>query len=219
MNIFVNVFSNCIKYIKPFDFVIITKCPADLKPIDYRVITKAMNLFPYQALFFSTIDYSPLEALFSNVEMPLEQVKGTNVLLLTGIASPKQMQEDLTAMGANITSLTYSDHHQFKRKDIRHINEVFASLPGPKMVITTEKDAVRLQDMEDISKEVRENIYKLPIKVSFMLDQEEEFNHKITGYVRKNSRNSILVKAKDEHKPKDSHHTGNGPRTISFRNN
>ena len=87
------------------------------------------------------------------------------------------------------------------------------------MVITTEKDAVRLQDMEDISKEVRENIYKLPIKVSFMLDQEEEFNHKITGYVRKNSRNSILVKAKDEHKPKDSHHTGNGPRTISFRNN
>ena len=201
------------------DIVIITKCPADLKPIDYRVITKAMNLFPYQALFFSTIDYSPLEALFSNVEMPLEQVKGTNVLLLTGIASPKQMQEDLTAMGANITSLTYSDHHQFKRKDIRHINEVFASLPGPKMVITTEKDAVRLQDMEDISKEVRENIYKLPIKVSFMLDQEEEFNHKITGYVRKNSRNSILVKAKDEHKPKDSHHTGNGPRTISFRNN
>ena len=201
------------------DIVIITKCPADLKPIDYRVITKAMNLFPYQALFFSTIDYSPLEALFSNVEMPLEQVKGTNVLLLTGIASPKQMQEDLTAMGANITSLNYSDHHQFKRKDIRHINEVFASLPGPKMVITTEKDAVRLQDMEDISKEVRENIYKLPIKVSFMLDQEEEFNHKITGYVRKNSRNSILVKAKDEHKPKDSHHTGNGPRTISFRNN
>ena len=201
------------------DIVIITKCPADLKPIDYRVITKAMNLFPYQALFFSTIDYSPLEALFSNVEMPLEQVKGTNVLLLTGIASPKQMQEDLTAMGANITSLTYSDHHQFKRKDIRHINEVFASLPGPKMVITTEKDAVRLQDMEDISKEVRENIYKLPIKVSFMLDQEEEFNHKITGSVRKNSRNSILVKAKDEHKPKDSHHTGNGPRTISFRNN
>ena len=115
----------------------------------------------------------------------------------------------------------YAGHHPnlFKRKDIRHINEVFASLPGPKMVITTEKDAVRLQDMEDISKEVRENIYKLPIKVSFMLDQEEEFNHKITGYVRKNSRNSILVKAKDEHKPKDSHHTGNGPRTISFRNN
>ncbi len=201
------------------DIVIITKCPADLKPIDYRVITKAMNLFPYQELFFSTIDYCPLKQLFGGEELPLEQLNDKHVLLLTGIASPKQMQEDLTAMGAKINALSYADHHQFHKKDIRRINEVFASMAEPKMIVTTEKDAVRLEDVEDLSDEVRKSIYKLPIKVSFMLDQEEEFNHKITGYVRKNSRNSILVKEKDEHKPQNSHHTGNGPRTISFRNN
>ena len=201
------------------DIVIITKCPADLKPIDYRVITKAMNLFPYQELFFSTIDYCPLIQLFGGEELPLEQLNDKHVLLLTGIASPKQMQEDLTAMGAKINALSYADHHQFHKKDIRRINEVFASMAEPKMIVTTEKDAVRLEDVEDLSDEVRKSIYKLPIKVSFMLDQEEEFNHKITGYVRKNSRNSILVKEKDEHKPQNSHHTGNGPRTISFRNN
>jgi len=178
-----------------------------------------MNLFPYQELFFSTIDYCPLKQLFGGEELPLEQLNDKHVLLLTGIASPKQMQEDLTAMGAKINALSYADHHQFHKKDIRRINEVFASMAEPKMIVTTEKDAVRLEDVEDLSDEVRKSIYKLPIKVSFMLDQEEEFNHKITGYVRKNSRNSILVKAKDEHKPKDSHHTGNGPRTISFRNN
>ena len=201
------------------DIVIITKCPADLKPIDYRVITKAMNLFPYQELFFSTIDYCPLKQLFGGEELPLEQLNDKHVLLLTGIASPKQMQEDLTAMGAKINALSYADHHQFHKKDIRRINEVFASMAEPKMIVTTEKDAVRLEDVEDLSDEVRKSIYKLPIKVSFMLDQEEEFNHKITGYVRKNSRNSILVKEKDEHKPQNSHHSGNGPRTISFRNN
>ncbi len=201
------------------DIVIITKCPADLKPIDYRVITKAMNLFPYQELFFSTIDYCPLKQLFGGEELPLEQLNDKHVLLLTGIASPKQMQEDLTAMGAKINALSYADHHQFHKKDIRRINEVFASMAEPKMIVTTEKDAVRLEDVEGLSDEVRKSIYKLPIKVSFMLDQEEEFNHKITGYVRKNSRNSILVKEKDEHKPQNSHHTGNGPRTISFRNN
>ena len=201
------------------DIVIITKCPADLKPIDYRVITKAMNLFPYQELFFSTIDYCPLKQLFGGEELPLEQLNDKHVLLLTGIASPKQMQEDLTAMGAKINALSYADHHQFHKKDIRRINEVFASMAEPKMIVTTEKDAVRLEDVEGLSDEVRKSIYKLPIKVSFMLDQEEEFNHKITGYVRKNSRNSILVKEKDEHKPQNSHHSGNGPRTISFRNN
>ena len=201
------------------DIVIITKCPADLKPIDYRVITKAMNLFPYQELFFSTIDYCPLIQLFGGEELPLEQLNDKHVLLLTGIASPKQMQEDLTAMGAKINALSYVDHHQFHKKDIRRINEMFASMAEPKMIVTTEKDAVRLEDVEGLSDEVRKSIYKLPIKVSFMLDQEEEFNHKITGYVRKNSRNSILVKEKDEHKPQNSHHSGNGPRTISFRNN
>ena len=201
------------------DIVIITKCPADLKPIDYRVITKAMNLFPYQELYFSTIDYCPLVPLFGGEEIKLEEVKDMNVLLLTGIASPKQMQEDLTAMGAKVNTLTYSDHHQFKKKDIVRINEMFAAMPSPKMIITTEKDAARLHDMEGLSVEVRKSIYELPIKVSFMLEQEEEFNHKITGYVRKNSRNSILVKTKDEHKSKDSHRSGNGPRTISFRNN
>ncbi len=201
------------------DIVIITKCPADLKPIDYRVITKAMNLFPYQELYFSTIDYCPLVPLFGGEEIKLEEVKDMNVLLLTGIASPKQMQEDLTAMGAKVNTLTYSDHHQFKKKDIVRINEMFAAMPSPTMIITTEKDAARLHDMEGLSGEVRKSIYELPIKVSFMLEQEEEFNHKITGYVRKNSRNSILVKTKDEHKSKDSHRSGNGPRTISFRNN
>ena len=133
------------------DIVIITKCPADLKPIDYRVITKAMNLFPYQELYFSTIDYCPLVPLFGGEEIKLEEVKDMNVLLLTGIASPKQMQEDLTAMGAKVNTLTYSDHHQFKKKDIVRINEMFAAMPSPKMIITTEKDAARLHDMEGLS--------------------------------------------------------------------
>ena len=36
------------------DIVIVTKCPKDLKPMEFRVITKAMNLFPYQHLYFTT---------------------------------------------------------------------------------------------------------------------------------------------------------------------
>lgn len=46
------------------DIVIITKCPPDLKPVDYRVLTKAMNLFPYQELYFSCLAYDELHRLF-----------------------------------------------------------------------------------------------------------------------------------------------------------
>ena len=202
------------------DIVIITKCPRDLKPMEFRVLTRAMNLYPYQKLFFTTLKYDKLKPLYFGDDKPLSDIQSNmNILLLTGIASPKQMMIDLEPYTKNITPLTYPDHHRFKKKDIQLINDTFAAMPEPKMVITTEKDNARLFGVEGLSDEVRQHIYMLPIEVEFMLDQQEEFNEKIIGYVRKNSRNSILAKAKDEHKSNNRNHSGNGPRTISFRNN
>ena len=202
------------------DIVIITKCPKDLKPMEFRVLTKALNLYPYQKLFFTTLEYCPLEPLFCGDDLQLDEIpKDTNVLLLTGIASPKQMIVDLEPYVGAIEPMTFADHHQFTKRDIRKLNERFAAMPEPKMIITTEKDNARLFGLEGLSEEVRHHIYLLPIRIQFMLGQEQEFNEKIIGYVQKTSRNSILAKAKDDHKPKDSNSAGNRPRTISFRNN
>ena len=218
------------------DIVIITKCPPDLKPVDYRVLTKAMNLFPYQELFFSRLAYDDLHTLFGAKKRPLESILNHHILLLTGIASPRQMELDLTPYvtghpldiatrpmepvkpSSLITPLSFADHHTFKPKDIRRINEAFQSLPDPKLIITTEKDAARLESVEGLSDELRKNLYVLPLKIKFMLGQEEMFNEKIISYVRKNSRNSLLAQSKDAHKSQKRHHSGHGARPISFRN-
>ncbi|WP_288279490.1 tetraacyldisaccharide 4'-kinase [uncultured Prevotella sp.] len=203
------------------DMVIITKCPKDLKPMEYRVITKAMDLYPYQQIFFTTLEYGELTPLFKK-EAPtvnLDKLKDHNVLLLTGIASPRQMKEDLTPVVSKLSMLSFPDHHAFSQKDIEQISSEFAKLPSPKCIVTTEKDAARFIGLEGLSNEIKENIYILPVRITFMLNQEEKFNENIIGYVRKNSRNSILVKRKDDHKPKDGNHSGDRPRTISFRNN
>lgn len=202
------------------DIVIITKCPQDLNPMEFRVLTKAMDLFPYQQLFFSTFCYEDLQPAFGDGQkIPLKELHNKNVLLLTGIASPKQMMLDLKSYKPILYPLTFPDHHAFSNNDIRKVNDTFASLPSPKIIVTTEKDSARITEAEGLSEEVKENIYTLPVRVKFLLDQENEFNEKIISYVRKNSRNSILVKGKDVHKSKDRHHSGNGPGTISFRNN
>ena len=73
-----------------------------------------------------------------------------------------------------ITPLSFPDHHAFKAKDIRRINEVFESLPEPKLVITTEKDAARLERVEGLSEALRKCLYVLPLRIQFMLDQEEK---------------------------------------------
>ena len=203
------------------DIVIITKCPKDLKPMEFRVLTKAMNLYPYQSLYFTTIEYESLTPLFAKEKSVIEKeaLEDKHVMLITGIASPKQIIIDLKPHVKEMTTLAFSDHHQFKSKDIMKINETFNAIKGEKIIVTTEKDATRLEQLDGLSEEVKQNLYVLPIKVKFMINQEEEFNDKIIDYVRKNSRNSILVKGKDGHKSKDSHNSGNRPRTISFRDN
>ena len=201
------------------DIVIITKCPKDLKPMEFRVLTKAMDLYPFQKLYFTCIDYDTPKGVFEENQIELDKLQDYHVLLLTGIASPKQMEHDLKPMTKDITNLSFGDHHSFKGKDIDRINDTFESMPEPRIIITTEKDAVRLRETEGLYEKVKSNMYELPIKVSFMLDQQDNFNEKIISYVRKNSRNSILAKRKDDNKSKDSYHSGNRSRTISFRNN
>ena len=207
------------------DIVIVTKCPKDLKPMEFRVLTKQMNLYPYQQLYFTTLDYGRMRKVFpdnpENPDIPenLEDLTDYHVLLLTGIASPKQIYYDVKPYAKEIKTLAYGDHHAFKQKDIHHINETFASMPSPKVIITTEKDMVRLETVEGLSDEVRNNLLVLPVRIIFMLEGEATFNENIIGYVRKNSRNSILAKGKDDNKSDDSDRAGDRPRTISFRNN
>lgn len=204
------------------DVVIVTKCPKDMKSIAYRVVSKTMQLYAYQTLFFTTLEYGALQPLFgesagTSGERTLEQLRpDEHILLLTGIASPQQMRRDLQAYASHVTPLTYGDHHHFSRWDIKHINHTFAQLPEPRLLVTTEKDAARLCSVDGLSDEVKKNMYVLPVHIRFLLDEEEKFNQYITRYVRKNSRNGILDQRKDDHQSHNSHHPRNGTRTISF---
>ena len=212
------------------DIVIVTKCPKDLKPMEYRVITKAMNLYPYQQLYFSTLDYEELQPVFKDTKelKSKKDLKTQNILLLTGIASPRQMNEDLKPIVKSITPLTFSDHHAFSPNDVELLNATFAEMPSPKCIITTEKDAARLLTTEGMSDEVRKNLYKLPVRISIIQNQEEAFNQHIMSYVLKKSRRTLTHKKsntqkhgqKQAQKPQQKQTAAvkdaNRPQTIKF---
>ena len=205
---------------KRADIVIITKCPDSLNPIDYRVLTKAMKLYAYQSLFFTSLHYGAPYLLFGGDETRVPKKQNSDVLLLTGIASPEQMIDDVQPNVKSLKPLTFPDHHAFSPRDIEKINNTFAAMPEEsRVILTTEKDAARLRNVSGLSEEVKQRLLVLPVEVKFMLDGEEIFNDKIISYVRKNSRNSILVKRKDDDKPKNSNNPGHRTRTISFRDN
>lgn len=165
--------------------VIVTKCPKDMKPMDYRVIQKALQLRPYQHLFFSTFHYGALRRLFEETPGQAEELTSdTHVLLLTGIASPQQMMLDLQRTTRHIIPLSYSDHHEFTKNDVQRIEEAFTAMQGSKrLIVTTEKDAARLVLVKDLSPIVRRHIYILPIEVEILRDERAAFEAIIYDYV------------------------------------
>ena len=180
------------------NMVIVTKCPHDIRPMGFRVVQKALNLMPYQRLFFSTFRYGNLQPLFGGTERSLDSIDSREtILLLTGIASPEQMRLDLSSHCTNVVPLIFPDHHYFSPSDVQSINQRFDSLPQPRLIITTEKDATRLLAADGLSEAVRQSLYTLPIRVDIMRNEKQNFNDKITGYVLKNSRNSILAQGQD----------------------
>ncbi|MEG2594576.1 MAG: tetraacyldisaccharide 4'-kinase [Bacteroides sp.] len=193
---------------KRAQIVIVTKCPHDLKPIDYNIITKELNLFPYQQLFFSCFRYGSLERIFPEVPSPKPQVRKLSslqtdeqVLLLTGIASPATIMEQIETHTQHIDLLAFDDHHSFDKQDMQLIRERFHQLKGDrKLIITTEKDATRLIGHPALDDALKPYIYALPIEVEILQNQQHNFNQYIINYVTENPRNSLLPKRKDAHK-------------------
>lgn len=174
--------------------VIVTKCPTGMTPMDYRVVQQSLSLRPYQRLFFSTFRYGNLQGLFNGKTRPLSSIESEeHILLMTGIASPEQMMIDVRRYTRHITPLSFPDHHFFTEQNAQQIEDALKQLSPPRFIITTEKDASRLRQCPGLSEIVKQSLYVLPIEVEIMRDEQNCFNEKIIGYVRKDSRNSNMA--------------------------
>ncbi len=179
------------------NIVIVTKCPRVMKPMDYRIINKQLNLYPYQQLYFSSFKYGNLTPAYADYKIKkksLAQIeKDEKIVLLTGIASPHLLIQELQRYTSHIIPLTFQDHHDFTENDLKKLKETFENLSGEKkMIITTEKDAARLSLFLHLEEILKKNIYILPVEVKILQNMEEIFNQNIIEYVRKNRRNSSL---------------------------
>lgn len=172
--------------------IIVTKCPQHINAMGFRVILSSLNIRPYQQLFFSTFTYETMHQLWGDGMLEPETLRkdNTHVLLLTGIAGPRQMEQDVRKFVQHVSTLTFPDHHYFTKRDVDTINRALQDLPQPHIIITTEKDAARLLHLEGLTEEVKRCTYVFPIGISIMRDEKEKFDKTINDYVQENKRNS-----------------------------
>jgi tetraacyldisaccharide 4'-kinase len=70
------------------------------------------------------------------------------VFAVAGIARPERFFDDLRAAGWQVAgTLSFADHHRFTRRDVDRIRAE-ATAAGAPIVLTTAKDAVRLEALD-----------------------------------------------------------------------
>lgn len=139
------------------DIIIVTKCPSDLSQAQIDDYSAHIRLDGRQKLFFSTYRYTALPA-------------NQKLLLVTGIANPLPLEEKLISEGNEVITLRFNDHHSYTNNDISLIK----SKAIGRTIITTEKDAVKLNNLLDFT--IAE------IQVEILNNQQEEFNKIIIEY-------------------------------------
>ncbi len=168
--------------------IVVSKTPEDLKPIAQRVIIKNLKPFPYQNLFFSSMAYGELLPIFGDKPLPAPSGKAFSLLLVSGIARPESFLEAVSGWAARAEHLEFPDHHYFRPKDLARIKSAFDRLEGSnKLLVCTEKDAMRFRDMAEALGELRPVMYYLPMKVHFSISAQAEFDKAILGYVHKST--------------------------------
>ncbi|UAY50651.1 tetraacyldisaccharide 4'-kinase [Ferruginibacter albus] len=160
--------------------IIVSKCPDHLSLAAKDELIKELDPQPHQQVFFTGIRYGMPYHLFNRTEISITQ--DTAVLLICGIANPKPLKDHLTATVLTYDMLRFNDHHIFNTDDLSEIKKQFEKISSAnKIILTTEKDAVRLQKFERELKDYP--LYAIPIEHSFLFDKDTEFNALITAFI------------------------------------
>jgi len=163
------------------DIIIVTKCAGDLSLAEKNYTIKEIKAAKHQHIFFSAISYGTPYHIITKA--PWEHVPETEVLLVTGIANPGSLKKYLEESFNGYEEIAYSDHHIFTIDDLKHILKKYDQIGSDrKIIITTEKDAVRLQKFSHQLRDLP--LFVMPIRPVFLFREEKEFTQLITTFIQ-----------------------------------
>ena len=186
------------------EIIVVTKCPADLSDEEQQHITQQLEPASGQSVYFSCIEYRNLSPLW---ETPAAIQPDTVVLLVTGIANPEPLKEKLQQSFKKVYTLSYADHHYFTADDAEEISETFQQIPEQhKIIVTTEKDAARLQLRKEQLIASNLPVYVQYIGIRFLNQAAASFDQRIMTFIHSMIPEyiDIGIESEDENKLIDS---------------
>ncbi|MDQ6814864.1 MAG: tetraacyldisaccharide 4'-kinase [Bacteroidota bacterium] len=165
---------------KRADVIVVTKCPADISLADMDRIKAEIKPLATQQVFFTTIEYGSPYNIISKEKKAFSPEY--EVLLVCGIANPQPLKNYLAQQVKSYYQLSYADHHIFSIDDLDEISNKFAEMNAErKIIITTEKDAVRLVKFKEALLHIP--VYVLPVQHKFLGGRGIQFDDIVNTFI------------------------------------
>lgn len=165
---------------KRAEIIIVTKCPEDFTEDKRIKITQQLTQHKTQHIFFTAVKYGMPYHILTKTEKPISL--NDEILLVYGVANPQPLKEYISENAAMYEQISYNDHHIFLIDDLKDIRKRFEKIKTEnKLIITTEKDAVRLLKFKEQLEGLP--LYVLPIQHRFLFNEDKKFNKLIVDFI------------------------------------
>lgn len=185
---------------KRANIIVVTKNLTVLSPFEEGRLKELIKPLEHQSLYFSYITYKDFIAFNdTSKRYPIKEFEDYKLVLFTGIANPIPLKSFLDRKCKAVELVKFADHRNFTEKDFQKVAQSYKDIfVKEKAVVTTEKDAKRLESLS-IKKQFEElPLYYVPIEVGFHPTNEEQtFDEKVIQYVRSSQRNRPLHSRKN----------------------
>lgn len=167
---------------KRADCIIVSKCPQEMTVRKKEQLIKEIQPLPSQKIFFSAIRYGRVYNFLTNETETL--LPDTGVVVACGIANPVPLTERLKTRVEEIKLLRYADHHFYKENDLYQMKDALRQLESKyKIILTTEKDAARLDLFRSKIKELKLPLFVVSLNIYFLFKEKPYFDQYIMDYM------------------------------------
>ena len=115
---------------------------------------------------------------------------------MAAIANPDYLIRSVSRHYHIVDTLIFSDHHSYKTRDLKVMEEAISHGGKDAVILVTDKDAVKLSNSRKIPEHIKRRLYRIPIEIDFINDfvnnNETTFFNKLTLYVTQNQRHAVL---------------------------
>ena len=166
---------------KRAEVIVVTKCKPDLTINEKEKLIKEIAPRNGQMIFFAAMEYGQPYHIITHARFSLTE--NTEVLLVSGIANPRPLKSLLEKYSKTYYMIQFSDHRIFTIDDVKDINKRFKAIDSVnKIILTTEKDAVRLVKF---NAEIADwPLYVIPVRHHFLYGEGDMFDQRVINFIR-----------------------------------